>query len=168
MRRLTLIILAPAALAGCATVDDAGFPSLERRPVEAIIAAEQAARGVDPAPVAPPVASADGTAAAARWLAEAQAGAREFNAALAANRAQAAAGRNAAVGTEAWALGQVALSRIETARGRTRLALDQLDRLAQTAGEQAREGDRLAYASAQAEVRAIAEQQAASVRALSR
>ena len=62
----------------------------------------------------------------------------------------------------------MALSRIETARGRTRLALDQLDRLAQTAGEQAREGDRLAYASAQAEVRAIAEQQAATVRALSR
>ncbi len=167
-QRLFACALALLSLSACAHVDTSGYPTLERRAVEDVVAAETAARGEDPPPPPPAIASAEARAAAAQLIEEARAGDAEFRAALTANRGAAAAGQRAATGSEAWALGEVALSRIETARGRTRLALDRLDRLAQAAAEAGLPGNVAAYAEAQAVVRQLVEGHAATVRTLSR
>jgi hypothetical protein len=63
-----------------------------------------------------------------RLVAEAKAGAADFDSALPA--AQAAAGKAGAAGSDSWIEAQQALSRLESARARTTAALADLDRLA--------------------------------------
>ena len=119
------ILLSALILSGCASAGTDDYPSLARRPVE------QRAQ-VPPPPAEIPVpepASAPLAQAIAALARDADRGESAFRAALADGRAQVAAGRGAATGVEAWAVAQLALSRMDVARGPTLMALAELDRL---------------------------------------
>jgi hypothetical protein len=125
----SFLLMAPltALLGGCASVNPGNYPSLERRPIES------RANAVASAPTTatiPSVVSATLAEALAALGADADRGEAAFRAALADSRATIAAGRGAAVGSERWALGESALSRVAVARGPTTLALAELDKLA--------------------------------------
>lgn len=115
-----LILGSLLTLPGCAS--KAPFPSLAPRAVERLSMDE-------PVRAAPVVArDADLGAVVDSLRAEALRGAREFEAALPAARARAAAAGGA--GSESWIEAQQAVSRLEAARKLTLSALAELDRLA--------------------------------------
>jgi len=114
---LPLLLLA----AGCAAPGP--YPSLAPRPAEKAYAEDAEERRPTPQPDDPALADEID-----RLLAEAKAGASEFDSALPA--AQAAAGAAGASGSDSWIEAQQALSRLEAARARTTAALADLDRLA--------------------------------------
>lgn len=128
--RISLFVLA-IPLAACASAPDGEYPSLARRPIER-------SASVPPTPPVtpdPPPASATLVEAVRALGADANRGEAEFRAALAANAGAIAAARGAATGSETWAQGETALSRVIAARGPTSFALAELDRLAITRAE---------------------------------
>ena len=158
--RATLAILVPlAAAAGCAAPGP--YPSLAPRPAEKAYADDSEERK--------PTAQPDDPALAAgidRLLAEAKAGAAEFDSAL--PGAQAAASRSGAAGSDSWIEAQQALSRLEAARARTTAALADLDRLAvERAGAGTLgESDAQRLSAATAEIQRLADSQADRLQAL--
>ena len=124
---LILLVTGASALSGCAAGDVSSYPSLAIRPVERRLIVAPSI----PAALPPAVVSASLAEAIAALGRDADGGETAFRAALADARPLIAAARGAAVGSEQWAEGQRAMSRAETARGPTTLALSELDRLAQ-------------------------------------
>jgi Meckel syndrome type 1 protein len=119
-------VLAALALAGCASADMSQYPSLARRAVE------MRSPVVDAAPTGtavPAPASASVAQAADALGRDADGGNTAFLAELARGRDAVVAGRGAPADTELWSMAQVALSRMEAARGPTMVALAELDRL---------------------------------------
>lgn len=156
-RVLPIAMMLP--LAACATGDMADYPSLAQRPVERRLA-------VPPPPdVVPEPAPASATLeqALAALLRDAQAGDATFRAALAQVR-PVAGGLAAAAGSEEWAVAQRALSRADIARGPTRLALAELDRLAIDQAQL--DGAVEAVAAVQAQVAALVAEQNRALAAL--
>ncbi|MBX9728438.1 MAG: hypothetical protein K2X31_05985 [Sphingopyxis sp.] len=146
--RILLFTLA-IPLAACASAPAGEYPSLARRPIER-------SATVPPAPPVipdPPPASATLIEAVRALGADANRGDAEFRAALSANAGSIAAARGAATGSEAWAQGETALSRVIAARGATNFALAELDRLAITRAEQ---GDVAGLALVEAEQARVA------------
>ncbi len=115
------ILVALVLAAGCAAPGP--YPSLAPRPAEKAYADDSEERKPTPQPDDPALAGEID-----RLLAEAKAGAAEFDRALPAT--QSAAGAAGAAGSDSWIEAQQALSRLETARARTTSALADLDRLA--------------------------------------
>jgi Meckel syndrome type 1 protein len=131
MRKSPFFAVVPVlfVVGGCASGPAGVYPSLQRRPIErtASVSPSQPATPEPPAPVSATLAEA------IRALgADADQGEAAFRAALTEGRAEVDAGRGAAVGSEQWAVAQRALSRIDTARAPTTLALAELDRLVVT------------------------------------
>ena len=124
--RTTLILaLGAATLAGCAR-DAQSYPSLARRPIERT----SADRPVAPASEAPPAPlTAEVLAQADSLLAQAEAADRRFRQlqASASRTVNAAAG--ATRGSEAWSVGTVALSQLESSRSDLFMAMASLDEL---------------------------------------
>lgn len=146
--RILLFTLA-IPLAACASAPAGEYPSLARRPIER-------SATVPPAPPVipdPPPASATLIEAVRALGADANRGDAEFRAALSSNAGSIAAARGAATGSEAWAQGETALSRVIAARGATSFALAELDRLAITRAEQ---GDVAGLALVEAEQARVA------------
>lgn len=157
---ILLTLLASPLIAGCAMSDVSAGPSLERRPVERqlpVVVAQPAS------PALPPEVNATVQEAVAGLTADARRGDVAFQAALAENRATVLAGIGAADGSEDWARANVALSRIDVARGPTMLALAELDRLTLERLDAGAQGDAELLAGAQAQVAALAEAQTAAM-----
>jgi hypothetical protein len=115
----SLVLLALAA--GCAAPGP--YPSLAPRPAEKAYAEDSEERKPTPQPDDPALAREID-----RLVAEARAGAADFDSAFPA--AQAAAAAAGAAGSDGWVEAQQGLSRLEAARARTTAALADLDRLA--------------------------------------
>jgi hypothetical protein len=159
-RKAPLAILFPLALAaGCAAPGP--YPSLAPRPAEKAYADDSEERAPTPQPDDPALASEID-----RLLAEARAGAADFDAQL--PTAQAAARAAGAAGSDSWIEAQQALSRLEAARARTTVAVADLDRLAVERAGAGRLGDadsqRLRAATA--EIQALTDAQADRLRRL--
>jgi len=119
--RASFAFLFAAALAGCAG-QSGSYPSLAPRPIEQVSLAE-------PSRPTPPAAVAD-PAAVQRYaplIDRARKADVDFRRVLEEERAALARGRGAGEGSDAWLAAQVALSRIETARGPVAKALADLD-----------------------------------------
>lgn len=161
------MLLAPliALLGGCTATNTGNYPSLERRPIES--RANAVASAPTPAAI-PAVVSATLTEALAALSADADRGDTAFRAALADSRGLILAGRGASVGSESWALGERALSRVVVARGPTTLALAELDKLAIDADNRDDLTALAAIAGVQGRVLAMSEAQAAALAALAR
>ena len=152
--RAPLAILVPFALAaGCAAPGP--YPSLAPRPAEKAYADDAEERKPIPQPDDPALAGEID-----RLLAEAKAGAADFDAQL--PTAQAAAGAAGAAGSDAWIEAQQALSRLESARARTTAAVADLDRLAveRAAAGTLGEADSERLRAATAEIQALTDAQA--------
>jgi hypothetical protein len=147
-RLLLLVPAVVAALGGCTARGD--FPSLAMRPAEREPLIEAPAR-------APTQTTSD--AALLRQVsaleARGTAGARDFDAAY--GPAEAAVARAGASGSDAWIEAQVALSRLEAARGQATSALADLEQLAlDRADRPTGASDRAAIDAALARLRARA------------
>jgi hypothetical protein len=152
--RATLAILVPLLLAaGCAAPGP--YPSLAPRPAEKAYAEDAEERRPTPQPDDPALAGEID-----RLLAEAKAGAAEFDSAL--PTAQAAAAAAGSAGSDSWVEAQQALSRLEAARARTTAALADLDRLAveRTSAGTLGAGDSERLRRATGEIQALADAQA--------
>ena len=106
-------------LAGCA--DPAGYPTLAPRPIEQVSLAEPR-----PGPATPAVPAAQADARFAPALARVRSGDAAFQAALVEARPVLAAGRGAAVGSDAWGAAQQRLSRLQALRQPVAAALSDL------------------------------------------
>lgn len=160
---IVVAIAGSSLVAGCATADLGASPSLERRAVERqlpVVAPQS------PGPALPPMVSATVRDAVAALTDDARRGDAAFQAALRENRAAALGARNAAVGSEAWATGNVALSRIDAARGPTMVALAELDRLTLDRLDAGALDDAEQLADAQTIVAALAAAQSAALLSL--
>lgn len=150
--------IAALLLGGCAAQGD--FPSLAPRAVESINYDEEPVREV-PA-VAPDPALA---AQIAALLEQARQGQSAFEAALPAARAS--VGSAGAAASESWIAAQMAISRLESARGPTALALAELDQLALAhANRPINEGDFERLMAVVESVRAFAVAQKAEIERL--
>ncbi|MCU0729087.1 MAG: hypothetical protein MUF41_03150 [Sphingopyxis sp.] len=157
-RRFVLpLLLLSTTLGACAATPAGDFPSLARRPIERQLA-------VPPSPVVPPLPEpveaslADALIALGR---DADNGETAFRTALSTTGDAVTAARGAPVGSEVWATAQLALSRLETSRAPTVLALTELDRLAIVQADAGNAAAVQAIAVQQSRVAAIAERQAA-------
>jgi len=122
------LLLAASMLAGCASRGE--FPSLAMRPAEFDSSIEAPER----APVDVPAdAALSGQVSA--LVAEAEAGGREFAAAY--GPAETAVARAGARESDKWVEAEVAVSRLEAARGRAAAALAELQQLAARRADQA-------------------------------
>jgi len=147
-------ILATLVLAaGCAAPGP--YPSLAPRPAEKAYAEDAEERKPTPQPDDPALA-----VEIDRLLAEARAGAADFDSAFPA--AQAAAGSAGAAGSDSWIEAQQGLSRLESARARTTAAQADLDRLSveRSSAGTLGEADSERLRSATAEIQALADSQA--------
>lgn len=152
--RLLPLLLPPVLLAaGCAAPGP--YPSLAPRPAEKAYAEDAEERRPAPRPDDPALAREID-----RLLAEAKAGAAEFDSAF--PGAEAAARAAGAAGSDGWIEAQQALSRLESARARTTAALADLDRLAleRTGAGTLGEGDKERLRRATEEMQALADAQA--------
>lgn len=122
------LLLAALALAGCASRGQ--FPSLAMRPAELNSTIEAPERP----PIAVPADAALGRDVSI-LVAEAEAGGRDFDAAY--GPAESAVARAGASGSDAWVDAEVALSRLEAARGRAAGALGELHQIAARRADQA-------------------------------
>lgn len=140
-RRLSpALLIAAFALAGCAS--NGQFPSLAIRPAELDSSIEPPEHA--PVEVAPDAALGRDVSL---LIGEAEAGGRDFEAAYA--PAEAAVARAGASGSDSWVDAQVALSRLEAARGRAAGALGELEQIAARRSNQAtNEADYAALQSA--------------------
>jgi hypothetical protein len=150
-----------ALAGGCASVDDSGYPSLERRAAEL---RGNPAPAPAPAPPPPPVTVAFAQAVAA-LNADAARGEAAFRAALPAANRMIMAARGSAVASEPWFAAQAALSALEQQRAPTLLALTEIDRLLLEA-ELAADANRTAPLAQLA--RTVAAQEAAQTAELNR
>lgn len=153
------ILLSVLILSGCAGAGAGDYPSLARRPVEQRVE-------MPPPPAVAPVpepVSATLAQAIAALARDADSGENAFRAALADERARAVAGRDAPTGTEGWAVAQLALSRIDVARGPTLMALAELDRLALARADAGDVAGAQALAAQRDRVAALAESQQAEL-----
>jgi hypothetical protein len=160
--RAPLSILVPLVLAaGCAAPGP--YPSLAPRAAEKAYAEDAEERKPVPRPDDPALAGEID-----RLLAEAKAGAAQFDSAFPA--AQRAAGAAGAAESDAWIEAQQALSRLESARARTTAAQADLDRLAvERAGAGTLgEADSERLRAAAAEIQALADSQADRLQRLGR
>jgi hypothetical protein len=149
-----LALLVPLVLAaGCAAPGP--YPSLAPRPAEKAYADDSEERKPTPQPDDPALAGEID-----RLVAEARAGAADFDARLTAARS--AAGAAGTAGSDSWIEAQQALSRLESARARTTAAAADLDRLAvERAGAGTLgEGDSERLRAAAAEIQALTDAQA--------
>lgn len=146
-----LVLLALAA--GCAAPGP--YPSLAPRPAEKAYAEDADERRPTPRPDDPALAREID-----RLVAEAKAGAADFDSAFPA--AQAAAGAAGGAGSDGWVEAQQSLSRLESARARTTAALADLDRLAveRAAAGTLGESDSERLRRATAEIQTLADAQA--------
>lgn len=148
-----------ALLAACATADDGEYPSL------AIRDAERVSGTLQPTPAyVPPPTPAAVTDRLAQLASEAASAHRTFESEAPRARAAANAARGGAVGSEPWAVAQVALAGLESARSRAMIALADLDRLYVDAATQGGELTRIAATRDQ--VIAQVEQQDATIDAI--
>lgn len=154
MRRNTPIaalLLLPLFLPACAPAAE-GYPSLAIRPAERASGAwTPPPRHIPPPPPAAALASLDALAA------EARAAHGAFTEQTAQATRLVTAGRNAAVGSEAWARAQVARSSLGAAHSRTLVPLASMDRLYVEASSAGEDLDRIA--TVHAEVEALAQQE---------
>ena len=160
VRLLPLIALVAPVLSGCATVDNADYPSLARRSIE--LRANPAAPSV-PVPALPEPATADLATALSGLGGDADRGDAAFRGALGAAEQAVAAARGSATESEAWVLAQVAISRLDAARAPSTLALAEIDQLVQSralAGEAAGAAD---LAAVQARLAALVAGQSATI-----
>ncbi|MGZ8332225.1 MAG: hypothetical protein ACXWUZ_03630 [Allosphingosinicella sp.] len=158
--RAPLALLGPLALAaGCAAPGP--YPSLAPRPAEKAYADDAEERKPTPQPDDPALAGEID-----RFLAEAKAGAAEFDSAFPAARA--AAGAAGAAGSESWIEAQQALARLEVARARTTAAGADLDRLAveRVGAGTLGESDSERLRAATAEIQALTDAQSDRLRRL--
>ena len=153
LRPLLALLVPLTGLAGCAAPGP--YPSLAPRPAEKAYAEDSEERKPTPQPDDPALALEID-----RLVAEAKAGADEFDSALPA--AETAAGRSGPAGSDSWIEAQQALSRLESARARTTAALADLDRLAveRAAAGTLGEADAQRLRVATAEIQALADSQA--------
>jgi hypothetical protein len=127
MRRLatlTLCALPPALLGACATADDGEYPSLAIRDVERVSGTLP-----PPAPYVPPPTPATVVDRLTQLASEAANANRVFESEAARARSAVNAARGDGVGSDDWAVAQVALAGLESARSRAMIALADLDRL---------------------------------------
>lgn len=152
--RLSVIAFGLLIASGCASVgDDATYPSLERRAVEARL--NPPADSPAPPPT-PPSVTADLASAISALEADALRGEAAFRAELAVTQQRVAAARGAASGSAAWFAAQAAISGLDQTRAPSRLALAELDRLHLAAEMDGRGADAALLAAAAARVAAIA------------
>jgi hypothetical protein len=152
--RAHLALFVPLVLtAGCAAPGP--YPSVAPRPAEKAYAEDAEERKPTPQPDDPALAGEID-----RLLADAKAGAAQFDSALPA--AQRTAGSAGASGSDSWIEAQQTLSRLESARARTTAALADLDRLSveRTSAGTLGEGDRERLRRATEEIQALADSQA--------
>ena len=117
------LVALPLALSACASVDDGAYPSLAIRDGERMTGSITPEPYVPPPPTPASIAGLDGLAS------EARAAHAAFTAALPAARARVNAARGSGVGSEAWAVAQVAVADLESQRSRAMIALADLDRI---------------------------------------
>jgi hypothetical protein len=146
------LLLVLLTLAACAD-DRRGYPSLAPRPIE------RAVLRVQPAPATaavepPPISSASDIA---QLVASARTADTAFKAALDQARPDIAAGRAAAEGSEAWVVGQQALSNAVAERAPVAQALSELDKRRQAAVAAGHSAEEAAIADAAQQVEAIDE-----------
>lgn len=162
------LLLATTLVTACAAAADT--PSLTPRPMEYELSGRTVphclagpAAAPAPAPQAPAAPDAQLGADVERLLGSARQGQGEFAAILPAARSSAA--RAGAPGSESWVAAQIALSRLEAARGRTADALAEVERLllARSNAPGANPQDLQRLEAAAAEVRALAEAQDAEL-----
>ena len=151
-------LIAAASLAGC--VPQGEFPSLAPRAAERDRSMEPPAREAAATPDDPAL-----RARVAELGRQAQAGERDFAAALPAAEAAVAAAGPAQ--SDGWVAAQLAISRLEAARAETMRALTELDRLAIGRADMATSGeDHAAIEAAIAAAQALAAGQQARIEAL--
>ena len=119
------LLLPPLLLAACAA-PQGEYPSLALRPAERVAGTAQP---VAAEPYVPPPTPAAVLGRLGQLTAEAASAHRAFLAQAPAARGAVAAARGGEVGSDAWSLAQVALAGLDAARGRSTIALADLDRL---------------------------------------
>ena len=127
----TLALLAACASSGAST-HGSRYPSLATRPGERVSGTAEPV----PAP-APPPATAQTGSRIAQLRAQAEAAHTRFGERRASAATLSAAAQGAALGSEAWAVAQVALASLEAARSEAMIALADLDSLYVTAKDNA-------------------------------
>jgi hypothetical protein len=136
MRRASLLLTAlgfAACLAGCATARDDGFPSLALRDAERVTGT----LAPPPPPARPSIVPEAAVSRLASLRAQALTAHQTFGQGRARAGALVQAARGAAVGSESWAVAQVALAGLEATRSQAMVALADVDRLYVTASESA-------------------------------
>ena len=158
MNRVAALFLC-TLLGACATADDGEYPSLAIRDVERV-----SGTLAPPAPYVPPPTPAAVSDRLTQLASEAASAHRAFGTEAPRARTAANAARGDAVGSETWAVAQVALAALESARSRAMIALADLDRLYVDAAVQGGELTRIAATRDQ--VIAQVEQQNATIDAI--
>ena len=120
--RFPALMTAVLALSACASADDT-YPSL------AIRDGERMTGTIAPEPYVPPPPTPSTIAGLEELAAQARAAHADFMAALPAARSRVNAARGSGVGSEAWAVAQVAVADLESDRSRAMIALADLDRI---------------------------------------
>ncbi|USI72508.1 hypothetical protein [Sphingomonas morindae] len=138
-----------------------GYPSLAPRAVESVSLAEPAAK-----PAAPATPQREADARYAPLLARARTLSDQFKAAVAESAPVLAAGRRAAIGSDAWSAAQQALSRLQALRGPMVEALTATQAAAQGPEVEADSGLAAAAQRALASVQALDAEEARSLIAL--
>jgi hypothetical protein len=123
MNRLALLVIL-AALSGCKSAADDGYPSLAIRPAERATGTLQPATPYIPPPTPPAV--SDRLVQLGNEVASAH---HAFEEAAPAARSTVTAARGSGPGSEAWSVAQVAIAGLESTRSRAMIALADLDRL---------------------------------------
>lgn len=127
-RKSCFVALVLGTLAGCSGADPDGYPSLAIRPVERVQGTFEpvAVQQLDVPPVEVELTvSLDARLAA--LVGQAEQAHRTFMAAAPKAEGQVTAARQAEVGTDAWAIAQVALADLDSARSEAAVALGDLD-----------------------------------------
>ncbi|WP_408589146.1 hypothetical protein [Novosphingobium sp.] len=123
------LALAALGLVGSCASQRGDFPSLARRPAERSFAVAPATTGASSTSTALPPPGPDPLPRADALVAQAQEADSRFAAREAVSAQRIGSARNAARGSEAWAVAQIALADLESARSRATVALADLDRL---------------------------------------
>jgi len=127
-RKTCLVAVALGMLAGCSGTGSDGYPSLAIRPVERVQGSFEpvAVQQLDVPPVEVEL-TGSLDARLATLVGQAEQAHRTFMAAAPKAEQQVTAARDAAVGSDAWAIAQVALADLDSARSEAAVALGDLD-----------------------------------------
>ena len=154
------------ALGGCSSTDTAGYPSLAIRDVERVQgSAMPPAPAPDSSPRSLPPLSADAQERLVQLRQQAEVSHQHFLNLMPVAQARVNAARDAAIGSEAWALATVSLAELDTSRNPGALALADLDSLYVQAEMEA--ADLSAIAAARDAVLALTKAQDAEMARLS-